>query len=117
MSKPIDQAAVSFLTEHASFKSSTVFAAIQPRFLAATTNGNDFFEVPLREKLLSFEKSLLWVAFVHALAPHFTQPLDTARALTKVIAIYDIDVENAITFHTLEDPESEEESEEGATEE
>ena len=113
--KPVPEAAISFLSEHSHFKSSAVLQAVQACFEQACAEKDPtmrFFQVPLREKLLSFETSLLWLTFMHTQGAQFAEPLDVRAALSAITAMYDLAVENKVLCHTFEEEEEDDDDEE-----
>ena len=115
MAKPFEDTALSFLSEHSTFKSSKIMEAVQEKIrdiLAKSGQAVKVFQIPIAEKLLSYEKALLWLALIVDQKEQFPEPIGVnAGALMEQLAkVYDLDHENLIVIHTFEDEESDEES-------
>lgn len=104
--------AVSFLTENSHFRSSQLFSALAESLYTAVEarDAEAFFYVPIREKILSFEKALLWANFVAHSAPLGEaipgngNPLINLNAtFTALNGIYDVDFETHISGHWIEE--------------
>lgn len=118
--KSVDESAVAFLTTHATFRSSRIFAALQGQFeeaLKKHDDGSAFFRIPITEKIISYEKALLWVAFLRTQIGCFKAPLSADAAIDLINQVYDLDAENQILVHTFPDEESSDDEEEESADE
>lgn len=118
--KPLPDAAISFIRENCDFGSSSVFSAVYEMLQEAYAQGDvvTFFQVPIREKLLSYQKALLWVAFLFTYASNPAAyatskfgPVNVQALLHDVNLVYDIDVNDLLLIHTLEEEDDDDDDE------
>ena len=118
------ESAISFLTEHATIKSSTVIEVTRGK-LEGATNYWEFFTIPVMERLLGYSGSLLWMHFVQSqpdLADLGAEAFpwgDFAlhTALDFLRSVHDLSFDDLVFTHSMRDEESNAESGSGEEEE
>ena len=100
---PPDEAALRFLDEHTHMKSSRILGELAEVLqFAAEDNIFDFFLAAVERRLLSFEKALLWQAFVLRLPSLQKTPGREklqAAGLSVLFETYDRAVDEALAIH------------------
>ena len=104
-----------FCTENTQFESSTACECVHADIIQAP-NINQAALVPLRHKIFSFERALLWGFFLMLAVPKLldkSNPLytfDIEEYLTELVTIYDMAV-NSQVWDLLEDEDTDEDDE------
>jgi hypothetical protein len=99
---PVD-AALNFLTEHGTYRSGAAFREVVGALQRVSKKDQwAFFLAPIEARLLSFEKALLWLFFVHSLpedGPAARDPNFVCLGLDAIRSIYDLDFEDQLAVH------------------
>lgn len=108
-----DEAALRFLDDHTHLKSSQFLGELTPVLqVAAQTNLFDFYIAPIERRILSFEKALLWQAFVLSLPSLQKTPgREKLRleGLNVLFTIFDRAVDEQLAIHWMPAFEEDEE--------
>lgn len=100
---PVD-AALNFLTEHATYRSGAALGEVVEVLRGVAKKDQwAFFLAPVEARLLSFEKALLWLFFVHSLPEDGGDPVRdpsfVSTGFEALRTIYDLDFEDQLAVH------------------
>jgi len=112
------EAGVAFLAKNCSFQSSGAISDLSDKLrVAAEVSADAYFQVPIREKVLPFDKALLWANFVAHAAPivamygaNGNPPLNLNHAVGMLNQVYDLAFQDEleVCWRVEEDEEDEE---------
>ena len=118
-------AATAFVLANSTFKSSRTISAVSDKMRAAITSSNvgsqawALFQIPIREKILTFEKAMMWANFVAnvpslpaLLGANGNPVLSLDAAFALINRVYDLAFEDNVAVHWFVEGEEEDEEDE-----
>jgi hypothetical protein len=113
----VKEAVKSFIEENASFQSGPAIEITLDK-MAKTSDVNDMFMVPMKEKMLDMQGALVWVMFISVGLRKLADEIsfdgfkfDSNAAIKLIGEVYDRDAESSIWAHVYDDEEDDSKSE------